>query len=134
MNIKKIIREEIDGLDWIKKSEGNLLGSGDSRYSVMLEYFNNNGVLNYNGWRYSIDRSGSVEWSKKGHDTFYYATPYWDNSDVMPIDYTNDEDGYGYVNKIQLPDFIIEDELINWLINDYPEIVYQEIIKHELRN
>ena len=45
----------------------------------------------------------------------------------LPIDYQADMGDYGNVKVIDLPEFKYKEELINWLENEYPEIVLNEI-------
>lgn len=135
MNIKKIIREEIDDLDWIKRSEGEQINSGEHVYEIILEYFMDKHILEYKGWQYFMDTSGSIEWySPSNNDKIYYATPYWNNTNFLPIDYTNSDGDYESVSTLEIPKFQIVDEVIYWLDNIYPEITYQELVNHELNN
>ena len=63
----------------------------------------------------------------------YLATPYWDGADNVPVNYDyNYGDDYGMLEFIDIPEFQYEEDLINWLENNYFEEVYKIITKHNL--
>jgi hypothetical protein len=135
--IKKSITESDDPLQWMKDinptpidRDGDHLDRYDSEYSIVLDYFNEQRVQQEGEWRYSIDSlSGSIEWWSEDHEIIFWATPFWDGLEGLPIDYQNSDD-YGHVTYIPLPDFEYKEDLISWLENEYPSMVYDEITKY----
>jgi hypothetical protein len=124
-----------DPLDWIReinptpieKDEGWRSPHG-AEYEIVLDYFNKQRVQQEGEWRYAIDSlSGSVEWWSEDREIIFWATPFWDGSGDLPIQYQADMGDYGDVVIIEMPEFQFKEELINWLENEYPEIVYKEI-------
>jgi hypothetical protein len=124
-----------DPLDWIReinptpieKDEGWRSPHG-AEYEIVLDYFNKQRVQQEGEWRYAIDSlSGSVEWWSEDREIIFWATPFWDGSGDLPIQYQADMGDYGDVVIIEMPEFQFKEELINWLENEYPQIVYKEI-------
>jgi len=122
---------EEDPLQWMKDTNPKKIVKGKERFDseemIVLNYFNKKSTQKEGKWKYYIDgMSGSIEWSKDGFDTVFLATPFWNGEPNLPIDY-QDNDGYGDVTTISLPKFNYEEELTNWLKDEYPKIVHQEI-------
>jgi hypothetical protein len=121
---------------WIKDTNPTpIISNNDdynSHYKIVLDYFNQNPILHYGGWKYAIDsHTGSVEWWKDGENDFiFWATPFWDGGSSLPIDYQADMGDYDTVNNIDLPEFHYKEELIEWLQITYPQIVHEEIKKY----
>ena len=130
----KKLTENEDPLGWMKEINPTPIyqlrpNMYDHEYEIVMEYFNRQPVLNVGEWKYSIDSlSGAIEWWRDGeNDIIFWATPFWDSGGVLPIDYQADMGDYDTVDVIDLPKFNYEEELIEWLENEYPKIVYKEI-------
>jgi len=124
-----------DPLDWMREinptpieKDENWSNPYGAEYEIVLDYFNKQRVQQEGEWRYAIDSlSGSVEWWSEDHEIIFWATPFWDGSGDLPIQYQADMGDYGDVVIIEMPEFQFKEELINWLENEYPQIVYKEI-------
>ena len=125
-----------DPLGWMKEinptpieKDEDWRSSHGAEYEIVLDYFNNKRVQQEGEWKYSIDSlTGSVEWWRDGeNEIIFWATPFWDGMEDLPIQYQADMGDYGDVTMIELPEFRYKEELINWLENKYPQIVYKEI-------
>ena len=119
---------ENNEFDWIEDTNPKEL---ESPYDFILEYFTKNTNNKYKGYEYGLDNfMGVVEWvpTKEGMLDFYiYATPFHDDGDDLPIEAV-DADGYQQtLFTKEIPKFQYEMELVNWLENEYPKIVYKEI-------
>lgn len=129
---------EEDPLGWMKEinptpidREGGSFGDHGAEYDIVMDYFNKKPVTREGEWKYSMDSlSGSIEWWQDGeNDIIFYATPFWNGEDTLPIDYQADMGDYDTVTHIDLPKFNYKEELINWLENEYPQIVHKEIVE-----
>ena len=127
------VNESQDDFEWARETNPKLIQKYENdtfspEYDVILNYFNSRPILEYMGWKYSIDsHSGAVEWWKEGVEGMFYATPFWDGQDYLPIDYQG-EDDYDNVAELTIPQFNYEEELIEWLDNEYPKVVLKEIM------
>ena len=128
---------EEDPLEWMKEinptpidREGGSFGDHGAEYDIVMDYFNKQRVQQEGEWRYSIDSlSGSIEWWSENHEIIFWATPFWNGDNILPIDYQGDMGDYDTVTNIDLPKFNYKEELINWLENEYPQIVHKEIVE-----
>lgn len=124
-----------DPLDWMREINPTPIEKDEdwrsphgAEYEIVLDYFNKQRVQQEGEWRYAIDSlSGSVEWWTEDREIIFWATPFWDGSGDLPIQYQADMGDYGDVVIIEMPKFQFKEELINWLENEYPQIVYKEI-------
>lgn len=131
-----IVSESEDPLQWIKDIrptpiENDSVDGFDAEYGVVLDYFKKQPTHRVGDWSYVMDRmSGTITWSQDTQDDFiFYATPFWDGEPFLPIDYQGDMGDYDSVIINDLPKFYHEEELVNWLENEYPHIVYNEIVE-----
>jgi len=126
MNLKKIIREEIDDLQWIHDIRLEPFNVERATEEI-FEYFKNGFRFN-NDWVISFNNfTGVVEWVNQNNDEIvFYATPFWDGADYIPIDYQT-EDGYGTITTIKIADFKYMEEFRQWLKTDYLEEVWRII-------
>ena len=128
---------EEDPLGWMKEinptpidREGGSFGDHGAEYDIVMDYFNKQRVQQEGEWRYSMDSlSGSIEWWSENHEINFWATPFWNGEDTLPIDYQGDMGDYDNVTNIDLPKFNYKEELIDWLGNEYPQIVHKEIVE-----
>jgi predicted nucleotidyltransferase len=130
INPTPIEKEEDEPDDYygLEKEEDEPDDYYGSEYRIVLDYFNEQPVLKEGRWKYSMDsHSGSITWWDEDHEIIFWATPFWDGMEGLPIDYQADMGDYGNVKVIDLPEFKYKEELINWLENEYPEIVLNEI-------
>ena len=127
---------ESNDFDWIEdinptpiEKDEDWRSPHGAEYEIVLDYFNKRRVQQEGEWKYAIDSlSGSVEWWRDGeNEIIFFATPFWDGSGDLPIQYQADMGDYGDVVIIEMPEFQFKEELINWLENEYPQIVYKEI-------
>ena len=127
-----------DPLQWMKEinptpidREGSSFGDHGAEYDIVMDYFNKQRVQQEGEWKYSMDSlSGSIVWWQDNqNDIIFYATPFWNGEDTLPIDYQGDMGDYDTVAHIDLPKFNYKEELINWLENEYPQIVHKEIVE-----
>ena len=126
---------ESNDFDWISdinptpiEKDEDWRSSHGAEYQIVLDYFNKQRVQQEGEWKYAIDSlSGSVEWWTEDREIIFWATPFWDGMEDLPIQYQADMGDYGDVVIIELPKFHYKEELINWLENEYPQIVYKEI-------
>ena len=138
LNKKKILKESNDPFKWIRDIQTKTLINKqpyrNSEYSIVGEFFNKKNI-DYKGWVITWDSfQGIVEWrSENVTDMLYLSTPYWDGADNVPVNYDyNYGDDYGMLEFIDIPEFQYEEDLINWLENNYFEEVYKIITKHNL--
>jgi len=125
-----------DELGWIRDTnptpidkEGGSFGDHGAEFDIVVDYFNKQRVQQEGEWRYSMDSlSGSIDWWSGDHEIIFYATPFWNGEDFLPIEYQGDMGDYDTVVNIDLPKFYYKEELINWLENEYPKIVHKVII------
>ncbi len=136
LNKKKILKESNDPFKWIRDIQTKTLINKqpyrNSEYIIVGEFFNKKNI-DYKGWVITWDSfQGIVEWrSENVPDMLYLATPYWDGADNVPINYDyNYGDDYGMVDFLDIPEFQYEEDLINWLENNYFEGVYKKISRH----
>ena len=130
-----IMSENEDPFDWIRDIKMTPIPKNDNRpydynneYGVVLDYFNRKPILNYNGWKYSVDsHSGAVQWWQDNTGIQFWATPFWNGENELPIDYQADIGDYDHLDGLGLPKFSYKEELEEWLENTYPSIVYREI-------
>ena len=122
------INESKNDFNWIEDTNPKEL---ESPYDFILEYFTKNTNNTYKGYEYGLDNfSGSVEWvpTKEGMLDFYiYATPFWVDGDNLPIDVVDADGNHESLVEIEMPKFKYEMELVDWLENEYPKIVYKQI-------
>lgn len=125
-----------DDFKWIKDVQAKKLIDKQpyrgTEYKIVGKFFKKGGWF-YKGWRIDWDGfQGVVEWkSENVPDMLYLATPYWDGADNVPVNYDyNYGDDYGMVDFINIPEFEYEEDLINWLENQYFEEVYKAIDSH----
>lgn len=102
------------------------------RNDVVIKHFWGKGIKKYGEWQYKINHNATLEWfsddeTVNPHEIVFYATPYWDGLECLPIDYHGDMGDYDRVEDIELPDFTFNEELEDWLDNEYPKIVYDSI-------
>jgi hypothetical protein len=129
---------ENDPLKWIKDVETKTLIEKQpyrsTEYDIVGEFFNKKNI-DYKGWVITWDGfQGIVEWrSENVPDILYIATPYWDGADNVPVNYDyNYGDDYGMLGFVDIPNFEFEEDLNNWLENNYFEEVYKLITNHNL--
>ena len=117
------INESKNDFNWIEDTNPKEL---ESPYDFILEYFTKNTNNTYKGYEYGLDNfSGSV---KEGMLDFYiYATPFWVDGDNLPIDVVDADGNHESLVEIEMPKFKYEMELVDWLENEYPKIVYKQI-------
>lgn len=138
LNKKKFLKESNDPFKWIRDIQTKTLIDKqpyrNSEYIIVGEFFNKKNI-DYKGWVITWDGfQGIVEWRGENvPDMLYLATPYWDGADNVPVNYDyNYGDDYGMLEFIDIPEFQYEEDLINWLENNYFEEVYKVITKHNL--
>ncbi len=114
-----------DSLGWIRDIEAKTPINNLSKYSIVLDYFNSlPRELKEGKWIYYIgSHSGSVIWESAEEGLVFYATPYWEEEERLPID----SDVYDRVIDLPLQNFEFVEDLINWLDNKYPTIVREAI-------
>lgn len=103
-----------------------------TEYKIVGKFFKKEDWF-YKGWRIDWDGfQGIVEWRNENvPHMLYIATPYWDGADNVPINYDyNYGDDYGIVDFLDIPEFQYEEDLINWLENNYFGEVYKKIDGH----
>ncbi len=134
--IKRIFNiKESDDFDWIRqtKPEVKLKKSPyhSNEWSIMKDYFSVRNNLTYKGWHIWIgEMSGAITWSPQiDEDVVCYATPYWNNISLMPID-CDSPLGYQSVAQIEIPEFEYKWEFLEWLDSEYFELVYKIINPH----
>lgn len=124
---KETISENND-FNWIEDTNPKEL---KSPYDFILEYFTKNTNNTYKGYEYGLDNfMGTVEWvpTKEGMLDFYiYATPFWGEAYSLPIDAVDADGNHESLVEIEVPKFKYEMELVDWLENEYPKIVYKQI-------
>ena len=105
-----------------------------AEYKIVDRFFNREDWF-YKGWSVTWDNwMGVVEWRNENiPDILYMATPYWDGADNVPVNYDyNYGDDYGMVGDVDIPDFDYEEDLVDWLENNYFEEVYKLISRHTM--
>jgi hypothetical protein len=136
MNLRKIIKEEIDSFDWIKQTEPPKKVEGDDEFRIVNDFFKT--PHEYRGWGVFMDSmTGTISWDHPELvESNYYATPYWDGTSNVPIDFNSfgGEEVYEHVGVVGIPKFEYEWELLDWLESEYFESVYEEISIHTMRN
>ena len=133
---KKVVKEEINDFQWAKDIEAytpieNIGSTCEAQEKYVIKYFTEKRDHEYNGFKYSIDnRSGAITWEFPDTDEYFvYASPYWGGECELPIDIQGDMGEYETLDYVELPQFEYEEELRDWLENEYPKIVYKRI-KH----
>jgi hypothetical protein len=129
---------ESDDFDWIRDvSEKTLIDKQphkSSEYNITNRFFNRED-WSYKGWKIDWDNFiGIAQWRNEDiPDMLYLATPYWDGVDYVPVNYDyNYGDDFDSVGNIDIPEFEYEEDLIDWLENNYFEEVYKLISRHEM--
>ena len=114
-----------DSLGWIRDIEAKTPINNLSKYSIVLDYFNSlPRELKEGKWIYYIgSHSGSVIWESAEEGLVFYATPYWEEEERLPID----SEVHDRVIDLPLQNFEFVEDLINWLDNKYPTIVREAI-------
>ena len=119
---------ESSDFGWIEDTNPKEL---ESPYDFILEYFTKNTNNTYKGYEYGLDNfTGTVKWvpTKEGVLDFYiYATPFWAEAYSLPIDFVDADGNLETRDDIEVPKFKYEMELVDWLENEYPKIVYKQI-------
>ena len=121
-----------DPLDWMREINPTPIEkenyNRNAEFMIVMDYFNKQPIIKKGEWKYSIDSlSGAVGWWNENAEVMFWATPFWDGQEGLPIDYQGEMGEYDNVTIIELPEFHYKEELINWLENEYPKIVYKEI-------
>jgi hypothetical protein len=127
-----------DPFKWIKDVQTKKLIEKQpyrsAEYDIVGKFFNKKNI-DYKGWVITWDGfQGIVEWrSENVPDILYIATPYWDGADNVPVNYDyNYGDDYGMLGFVDIPNFEFEEDLNNWLENNYFEEVYKLISGNNL--
>lgn len=105
-----------------------------AEYKIADRFFNREDWF-YKGWSVTWDNwMGVVEWRNENiPDILYMATPYWDGADYVPVNYDyNNGDDYDMVGNVYIPEFDYEEDLVDWLENNYFEQVYKLISRHTM--
>lgn len=131
-----IVSESEDPLQWIRDIKPTAIVNSSvddfsAEYDILINYFKKNPTNRWVDWEYSIDNMlGTITWVQDTqNDIIFYATPFWDGENVLPIDYQGDMGDYGPVVNIDLPKFNYKEELVEWLENKYPKIIHKEIVE-----
>tara|TARA_R110000803_G_scaffold157924_2_gene222247 strand:+ start:2185 stop:3057 length:873 start_codon:yes stop_codon:yes gene_type:complete len=131
---KKVVKEEINDFEWAKDTEAytsieNIGSTCEAQEKYVIKYFTEKRDHSYKDFTYSIDNgSGAVTWEFPDTDEYFvYASPYWNGECELPIDIQGDMGEYETLDIIELPQFEYEEELRDWLENEYPKIVYKSI-------
>lgn len=115
--------------DWIEELDPTPLGP--NLFKELSNYFKKNkNNFRYKDFTYYMDgMSGAITWVQDTQDDYvFYATPFWNDEDDLTIEYAGDMGEYDTIETIDLPEFTTLEELTNWMDNEYPKIVYKEII------
>jgi hypothetical protein len=143
MNIKKIIKEEINDFEWTKhvdayepmpseleEPQRNVYASAyDEENHKIMNYIFDEGY-HYNGWRVQMDKfSGVVEWDREGGEYMIYATPHFNDENITPVSIINVNDDDYYVNMfdVKVPKFDFVEEAEKWYKEDYPKLVIDSV-------
>lgn len=114
----------------------------DPHYNIFIsklyKYLNSNiNEVSIDGWKISIEMSGSYFWYKRGENYTIYSTPFWDGYmdiavQVSSDEFVQDDPDYIYIpewttsyplEKIPKTDKEIE-EFFNWYINEFsPKLI-----------
>ena len=134
--IDSLLESMDDDFKWIKDVQTKKLIDKQpyrgTEYDIVGRFFKKENWF-YKGWNITWDSwMGIVEWrSENVPDMLYLATPYWDGADNVPVNYDyNYGDDYGMLDFVNIPEFEYEEDLINWLENQYFEEVYKVIDSH----
>ena len=136
--IDRLLESIDDDLSWIRDiATKKLIDKQPYRsaeYKIADAFFNRENWF-YKGWGVTWDNwMGVVEWRNENiPDILYMATPYWDGADYVPVayDYNNGDDS-DMVGNVNIPEFEYEEDLVNWLENNYFEEVYKLISRHTM--
>jgi hypothetical protein len=145
MNIRKIIKEEVNNFDWASdipshvempsRHSSNEDSPHTSDYSeknheIMNEVFRD---FNYMGWELSIDNmTGTLEWDDGWSGNYIYATPHYNEDNIIPVvvHTPNDGDEYYDVTKLDVPIFDTEYEAEKWYREVYPKLIVDTLKEH----
>ena len=140
VDIKKIIKEEINDFDWIEdisaytpmpsETEEPQRIVYDSAYDeenhIIMNYIFDEGYY-YKGWRIKMDKfSAVVKWDREGQEYIIYATPHHYDENIIPIAIDNGDE---YVNMfdVEVPKFDFVEKAEEWYKKDYPKLVVDSV-------
>ena len=144
MNIKKIIKEEIDSFDWTedisaytpmpsKGSEPNRTvyesGYQEENHRIMWDVYDKCVMTNV-GWQVCPENwAGVLEWYNDNHPQYViYATPHYNEENVIPIALVGpNDDDYINIDDVNVPDFEFVEEAEKWYKEEYPKLIKDTI-------
>jgi hypothetical protein len=120
----KKLDEGGDDLQWIRDTNPTKI-ENITRLIRNVFKSQKEGTIRFGGWSCYFDRmGGSVGWNKDGVDyVTFWATPFWNDEPILPIEYQTEDGEYGSVIDIPLEFFKYEEEFVDWFLLEYPKIV-----------